>query len=81
MDETDADNLAGIRNCIIGDTILQGLNNYKLLIMEDGGMNLEDYRNKMKSWPKSEMSTENCEKFLLEALRLFAGLAEFENTI
>jgi tRNA A-37 threonylcarbamoyl transferase component Bud32 len=79
MDEKDADNMSAIRKCHIGDSILHSLNNYKLLIMEDGGMNLEDYTNTMKSWNKSEMSTDNCEKFLLETLRLFAGLAEFEN--
>jgi len=79
MDETNTSNLAAIRKCQIGDSILHSLNNYKVLIMEDGGMNLEDYTNTMKSWNKSEMSTDNCEKFLLEALRLFAGLAEFEN--
>ena len=76
-DESVLDNMTAIHKCKIGNSVLSHFDDYSLLIMEDGGENLETYRNKMKSWRKSDMSTENCEKFLLEALRLFTGLVEF----
>jgi len=78
IDATHKANLSAIRKCNIADSVLHQPDNYTSLIMEDGGYNLETYRDTMKRWPKSEMSTEHCEKFLVELLRLFAGLVEFE---
>jgi len=70
-------NINAIRYCKIGSDAIRQLDKYQLILMEDGGENIVDYTDKMRSWPKSEMSTENCEKFALEALRLFAGLKLF----
>ena len=71
-------NLKSIQKCRIGSDAIKNLTKYKLLIMGDGGINLEDYTRKMKEWSVSEMSEELCEKFLLESLRLFHGLKVFE---
>jgi serine/threonine protein kinase len=70
-------NINAIRKCHIGADAIRQLSQYQLILMEDGGENIVDYTDKMRSWPKSEMSTENCEKFALEALRLFTGLKLF----
>jgi serine/threonine protein kinase len=78
LDKTNADNLEAIAKCKIGKQALNNLANYDLIVMGDGGDNLETYSRKIRSWTISEMSTENCEKFLLEILRLFAGLKRFE---
>jgi serine/threonine protein kinase len=78
FDEKNVRNLRAIQKCKIGSDVLSRLNSYNLLVMEDGGINIDDYAKKMKSWAISEMSTEHCEKFLLESLRLFAGLGAFE---
>jgi serine/threonine protein kinase len=71
-------NLKSIQKCKIGSEAIKNLSKYKLLIMGDGGINLEQYTKKMKNWSVSEMSTELCEKFVLESLRLFKGLKVFE---
>lgn len=77
LDITDPSNLEAIEKCRIGADALKNLESYDLIVMGDGGDNLETHTQKMREWSKSEMSTENCEKFLLEVLRLFAGLKRF----
>ena len=72
-------NIDAIKQCKISEKVLDHLESYELLVMEDGGLNIEDFVKKMKTWSLSEENTEICEKFLLEALRLFAGLKIFEN--
>ena len=66
-----------IKKCDIGTDVLAAIDTYKLIVMEDGGENLVTYTDKMREWSKSEMSTELCEKFLLEISRLFVGLKLF----
>lgn len=78
LDNRSMINLKSIQKCKIGSDVLKSLDKYKLLIMKDGGINLEQYTKKMKEWSVSEMSTELCEKFLLESMRLFKGLKVFE---
>jgi len=70
-------NVNAIRKCTIGDRAAQNLDRYQLILMENGGENLVTYTDKMRNWSRSEMSTENCEKFAIEALRLFAGLKTY----
>jgi serine/threonine protein kinase len=77
IDEKRATNLMAIQKCNIGEDAMKQIDKYKLILMEDGGMNLETYTDKIRNWSKSEMSTELCEKFLLESMRLFAGLKVF----
>jgi serine/threonine protein kinase len=71
-------NKDAIQKCKIGKDVIARLNNYELIIMEDGGENLETYIKQMSSWTTSAKSTELCEKFLLEILRLFYGVYKFE---
>jgi serine/threonine protein kinase len=78
LDNKSATNLMAIQKCKIGKDVLKNLSGFKLLVMKDGGINLEKYTKKMSEWSISEMSTELCEKFLLESLRLFHGLKVFE---
>lgn len=76
VDEVQS-NINAIKKCTIGDRASQNLSKYQLILMENGGENIVTYTDKMRTWSKSEMSTEHCEKFALEALRLFAGLKAF----
>jgi len=80
IDNKSITNLKAIQKCKIGSDVFKKLKNneYKLLIMEDGGLNLEEFANKMKSWPVNTENKEKCEKFLLESLRLFKGLLVFK---
>ena len=77
-DNRNVINLKSIQKCKIGSDVLKNLSGFKLLIMKDGGINLEQYAKKLNDWSVSEMSTELCEKFILESMRLFKGLKVFE---
>jgi serine/threonine protein kinase len=66
-----------IQKCDIGTDVLASIEEYNLIVMDDGGENLVTYTDKMRSWSKSEMSNERCEKFLLEIPRLLTGLKLF----
>jgi serine/threonine protein kinase len=79
IDNLKATNLMAIQKCKGGSEAIYQLDKYKLILMEDGGENLETYTNKIRLWSRSEMSTELCEKFLLESLRLFAGLKVYND--
>jgi len=76
VDEVQS-NINAIKRCTISDRAIHRLSQYQLILMEDGGENIVTYTDKMRNWSRSEMSTEHCEKFALEALRLFAGLKTF----
>jgi len=80
IDNRSVTNLKAIQKCKIGSDVLRKLNNndYKLLIMEDGGSNLEEFSNKMKTWVINEENRQKCELFLLESLRIFKGLLVFK---
>jgi len=51
--------------------------NYSLLIMEDGGVNLEDFAMDMSRKPVNQSSINIMEKFWIECHRLFLGLHVF----
>jgi serine/threonine protein kinase len=71
-------NTEAIKKCQISEYVLKNLANYKLIIMKNGGENLETYSKKVKTWPLCEESTKKCEKFLLETVRLFYGVTAFK---
>jgi len=79
VDESNIANIRAIQKCKIGNEALRHLNKYKLLIMKDGGINLEKYAQKVKTWPLTETNKQLCEKFLVETMRLFKGLKVFED--
>ena len=59
--------------------IIKNLKNYRLMIMENGGDNLEMFANNAKKWNRDVESTKKMELFWLEAHRIFLGLKTFLN--
>jgi serine/threonine protein kinase len=57
--------------------IINNLSQYTLMIMEDGGDNLEDFAEKAKDWPSSKENSQRIEHFWLEAHRALAGVKAF----
>lgn len=71
-------NIDSIKKCTIGSDVLDDLKQHKLIIMGDGGINIEDYVKKIKKWTPSVANRNDSEIFLLESLRLFTGLIRFK---
>jgi serine/threonine protein kinase len=71
-------NIDAIKKCTIGSDVLDDLKQHKLIIMGDGGINIEDYVKKIKKWTPSVANRNESELFLLESLRLFTGLIRFK---
>jgi hypothetical protein len=57
--------------------LINNLDKYTLMIMENGGDNLEIFADKAKKWDKNAESTKKMEIFWLEAHRIFLGLKTF----
>lgn len=58
------------------------INNYKLLILKDGGINLDEFGKNIEKLKKTTENTKKMEKFWIEAHRLLYGLREMlENDI
>jgi serine/threonine protein kinase len=55
------------------------IKDYNLLIMNDGGNNLQDYANKMQYLRKTPENIEKIEKFWIEAQRILLGLTIFND--
>ena len=77
-------NMKDIRKCAeIGPAVLQSFadpsmfDDYTLLIMEDGGMDLKKYGEMLDTLSVNEDNIEKVEKFWLEAHRIFLGLKTF----
>jgi len=71
-------NIDSIKKCTIGSDVINDLKQHKLIIMGDGGINIEDYVKKIKKWTPSAANRKDSEIFLLESLRLFTGLIRFK---
>jgi len=71
-------NIDAIKKCTIGSDVINDLKQHKLIIMGDGGINIEDYVKKIKKWTPSVANRNESELFLLESLRLFTGLIKFK---
>lgn len=71
-------NREAISKCKIGNNVLKNLEKYKLIIMENGGENLETYSKDVRFRPISIENTKKCEHFLLEVVRLLHGLLVFK---
>ena len=77
-------NMKDIRKCAeIGPAVLQSFadpsmfDDYTLLIMEDGGMDLKKYGEMLDTLSVNEDNIEKVEKFWLEAYRILLGLKVF----
>jgi serine/threonine protein kinase len=55
------------------------IKDYNLLIMNDGGNNLEQYANKMHNFSRTPENIEKIEKFWIEAQRILLGLTVFND--
>jgi serine/threonine protein kinase len=55
------------------------IKDYNLLIMNDGGNNLEQYANKMTRLPKTDENIDKIERFWIEAQRILLGLKVFND--
>lgn len=76
--ENNPVNLDSIKKCEIGNGVINDLKQHKLIIMGDGGINIEAYVKKIKKWSPSVANRNESELFLLESLRLFTGLIRFK---
>jgi serine/threonine protein kinase len=76
--ENNPVNIESIEKCKIGTNVINDLQHHKLIIMGDGGINVEEYVKKIKKWSPSMLSRNDTELFLLESLRLFSGLIKFK---
>ena len=59
------------------DDEIKFYNDYSILIMEDGGENLENYGDRIKKLPKNPENIEKAELFWIEAQRILLGLKIF----
>lgn len=72
-------NKSALRGCgEMGQRVVQNLEQYRLMIMKDGGKNMKEYADEVNRWPTSAKSKETCRRFLMETLRLFRGLTQFK---
>jgi serine/threonine protein kinase len=66
-----------IQKCKLIDKNFKSLTDYSLLIMEDGGINLEQFGEKVAEWKVTPENTEKIEHFWIEAQRILYGLKVF----
>jgi len=66
-----------VSKCKIGKQILESNENYDLIIMNDGGDNLEDFAIKMKKASNNASNRKIMTKFWKEAKRLLLGVQAF----
>ena len=57
--------------------LTRNLAKYMLLVMENGGDNLEDFADNAKKWPKNAENIQRIEHFWLEAHRVLGGVKAF----
>jgi len=66
-----------VKECKMGKNILSAKNGYELIIMPDGGDNLEEFVQKMHKLPNTTANKETMSRFWKEAGRLFRGTQAF----
>jgi len=71
-------NVLAAQKCKLANYAGFSLDQYNLLIMEDGGENIYTYAASLNNLDPSPDITKKCELFLLESLRLFKGLLIFK---
>jgi serine/threonine protein kinase len=75
-------NRKSIRDCDMSSSVFEDYDNFSLLIMKNGGINLSDYAKKMKRLTSNSENKKKINDFWLETHRLFIGLKLFhENDI
>jgi len=66
-----------IQKCKLIDKDFKDLTDYSLLIMKDGGINLEQFGEKVAEWKDTPDNKEKMERFWIEAQRILYGLKVF----
>ena len=61
----------------IGDNVLHHYDDYSLLIMNNGGIDLDKFSNNVKNWKITAENTKKIEMFWLEAHRMLLGVKVF----
>jgi len=67
-------NIMAINQCEEAPSILKNIEDYSLLIMEYGGINLRDYGKSVASWKNTSINKTKIERFWLESHRLLRGV-------
>jgi len=70
-------NMLAIKKCKRGAELLKHLNDLSLLVMDDGGINLQEYADIMADWSATLENVEKAEQFILEFHRIFHGISVF----
>lgn len=73
----NAINKAAVEKCSQKTAILNPQNNYDILIMSDGGDNLEDFAIKMSNQSKTPKNTKIMQQFWIESIQLLYGVKAF----
>lgn len=76
LDNTPS-NMSSLSKCN-NTNLIANINDVSLLIMKDGGMNLEDFSESMKHNPKHENRTETMEHFWLDMHNILVGIMKLE---
>lgn len=72
-------NTKSIRKCKDKNKLLDNLNNESLIVMEDGGVDLENFSKEIRKWNKTVENIKIMELFWIEVHRILLGLKNFLN--
>lgn len=71
------ENIAALRKCKNGDKIIDHLDDYSILVMNDGGIDVEAYADNYHSLPKTPANQTELFRFLKEFENIFQGTLVF----
>jgi len=71
------ENIHALKGCEEGDNITENIDDYSLLVMPDGGIDIDIYVTKLKHMHKSNELTNRLRPFWIEFLRMFEGCELF----
>lgn len=69
--DKSTENIVAISKCEEGDEFIKNINDEMLLVMTDGGVNLETFSKEIKKMKKSDKTTAFIIRFFVEARRVF----------
>ena len=70
-------NQAPIAKCDMADSVEEDPDNYQLILMKDGGINLQRFANEMSSFPVTDTNRQRMEEFWIEIHRMLLGIRAF----
>jgi len=71
------DNIAALRKCKNGDEMINHLDDYSLLVMNDGGIDIEAYADYYDTMKHTSMNQKQLFRFLIEFQHVFQGTKVF----